>query len=257
MTPSSYTRAQRRPSSIRSIWNHQLAVLRAAQYKPHQLLMLGGCGVGKTALACNLILDSFVEDYEPTIENCYRKTSIIDGRQCIIEILDTAGEGEMSKMRYMRDYDSHAAVLVYSISSRASFNQVRDLCLQIRRAERPAMLSEGYPVSNSLPNEFSTAPYMLIGNMSDKTSEREVSTKEGQLLAHELGCGFVETSAKTGANVEKAFYDVVRALRQENRNPTPPRGSRLPMPNLDQLSLTFSFFDWQKVRDVFTTDAKY
>jgi GTPase KRas protein len=55
--------------------------------------------------------------------------------------------------------------------------------------------------------------------MSDKHHEREVSSQEGQALANDLGCEFVETSAKNGINVEKAFYDVVRQLRRQRQSP--------------------------------------
>ena len=56
---------------------------------------------------------------------------------------------------------------------------------------------------------------MLVGNKSDRVTEREVSTQEGHALARELGCEFVEASAKNCINVEKAFYDVVRQLRRQ------------------------------------------
>jgi hypothetical protein len=56
---------------------------------------------------------------------------------------------------------------------------------------------------------------MLVGNNSVRITEREVSTQEGYDLARELGCDFVEASAKNCINVEKAFYDVVRKLRRE------------------------------------------
>jgi GTPase KRas len=58
---------------------------------------------------------------------------------------------------------------------------------------------------------------MLVGNKSDKVTEREVSTQEGHALARELGCEFVEASAKNCINVEKAFYDVVRLLRRQSQ----------------------------------------
>ena len=59
----------------------------------------------------------------------------------------------------------------------------------------------------------SYAPVMLVGNKSDRVTEREVSTQEGSVLAKEIGCDFVEASAKQCINVEKAFYQVVRSLR--------------------------------------------
>jgi GTPase KRas len=58
---------------------------------------------------------------------------------------------------------------------------------------------------------------MLVGNKSDKVTEQEVSTQEGYALAKELGCKFVEASAKNYINVEKAFYNVVRLLRRQRK----------------------------------------
>ncbi|KAJ2853485.1 RAS2 protein, partial [Coemansia asiatica] len=56
-------------------------------------------------------------------------------------------------------------------------------------------------------------PMMLVGNKCDKAQEREVSFQEGQAMARRLGCDFVESSAKTCINVEKAFYTTVRMIR--------------------------------------------
>jgi len=58
---------------------------------------------------------------------------------------------------------------------------------------------------------------MLVGNKCDRVTEREVSTQEGSALARELGCDFVEASAKNCVNVEEAFYDVVRQLRKQRQ----------------------------------------
>ena len=72
-------------------------------------------------------------------------------------------------------------------------------------------------------NAGSQAPVMLVGNKSDRVTEREVSTQEGAALAKEMGCDFVEASAKNCINVEKAFYDVVRALRRGRQDTHPTR----------------------------------
>jgi GTPase KRas protein len=75
---------------------------------------------------------------------------------------------------------------------------------------------------------------MLVGNKSDRVTEREVSTQEGHALARELGCEFVEASAKACINVEKAFYDVVRQLRRQRMQTSNSRhnsgGGRKPPP---------------------------
>ncbi len=63
---------------------------------------------------------------------------------------------------------------------------------------------------------------MLVGNDLDRHEEREVSTPEGSVLAKDLGCDFVEASAKDGINVERAFFDVVRRIRRlQSKQDTP------------------------------------
>jgi len=64
--------------------------------------------------------------------------------------------------------------------------------------------------------------FMLVGNMCDKTNEREVSKEQGQALARQFGCEFIETSAKTSQNVELLFVYLVRSLRQLQSIEPPP-----------------------------------
>jgi len=96
-------------------------------------------------------------------------------------------------------------ILVYSIASRSTFDRLEIFRQSMRRVKR------GDPI------------FMLVGNKSDKTFEREVSKEEGEALAHQFGCEFIETSAKTAQNVERLFVHLVRSLRQtRNIEPGPP-----------------------------------
>jgi len=58
---------------------------------------------------------------------------------------------------------------------------------------------------------------VVVGNKCDLEGEREVSRQEGEALARSFGCKFIETSAKSRLNVERAFYDIVREIRRYNR----------------------------------------
>jgi GTPase KRas protein len=128
----------------------------------------------------------------------------------MLEVLDTAGQEDYISLRDQWIRDGEGFVLVYSISSRASFQQLRSFYNQIRRVKE----SSGSPGYANSPT-FGPSPVMLVGNKCDRVTEREVSTQEGSSLARELGCDFVEASAKNCVNVEKAFYDVVRNLRRQ------------------------------------------
>ena len=141
---------------------------------------------------------------------------MIDGQSCMLEVLDTAGQEEYTALRDQWIRDGEGFVLVYSISSRSSFTRIQRFHNQIQRVKESSASSPSYPgspISSTAPT--APVPIMLVGNKSDRVTEREVSTQEGHALARELGCEFVEASAKNCINVEKAFYDVVRQLRRQ------------------------------------------
>lgn len=134
----------------------------------------------------------------------------------MLEVLDTAGQEEYTALRDQWIRDGEGFVLVYSISSRSSFTRIQRFHSQIQRVKESSASSPSYtgsPISSVA--QSAPVPIMLVGNKSDRVTEREVSTQEGHALARELGCEFVEASAKNCINVEKAFYDVVRQLRRQ------------------------------------------
>ena len=143
----------------------------------------------------------------------------------MLEVLDTAGQEEYTALRDQWIRDGEGFVLVYSITSRSSFSRIQRFHAQIQRVKESSNAGSptgpSYLTSQLPPNTYGgPVPVMLVGNKSDKQYEREVSSAEGQALAKELGCEFVEASAKNCINVEKAFYDVVRLLRRQRQQPT-------------------------------------
>jgi len=161
--------------------------------------VLGDGGVGKTALAVQFTLNCFVETYDPTIEDAYRKQLIVDNKMCFVEVIDTAGQEEYATLRDQWVREGQGFILVYSIASRSTFDRLdvfRQSMLKVKRQK---------PI------------FMLVGNKCDKTYEREVSREEGISLARSFGCEFMETSARTAYNVELLFTNLVRALRQTKR----------------------------------------
>lgn len=204
----------------------------------YRLVVLGDGGVGKTALTIQLCLQHFVETYDPTIEDSYRKQVVIDGSACMLEVLDTAGQEEYTALRDQWIRDGEGFVLVYSISSRSSFTRIKRFHHQIQRVKESCQSSPPYgggsPIAAAVP--ASSVPIMLVGNKSDRVTEREVSTQEGHALARELGCEFVEASAKNCINVEKAFYDVVRILRRQREAASRPQARTTRPPNGEAFS---------------------
>jgi len=173
----------------------------------YKLVIVGGGGVGKSALTIQLIQNHFIDEYDPTIEDSYRKQVTIDDETCLLDILDTAGQEEYSAMRdqYMRT--GQGFILVYAITSRSSFDEIvtfKDQILRVKDKDR--------------------VPMVLVGNKCDLETERQVTTGEGQDLAKTFGCPFFESSAKSRINVEESFYELVRQIRKENQGNDPKKG---------------------------------
>ncbi|KAL1117803.1 hypothetical protein AAG570_004118 [Ranatra chinensis] len=104
----------------------------------YKLVVVGAGGVGKSALTIQLIQNHFVDEYDPTIEDSYRKQVVIDGETCLLDILDTAGQEEYSAMREqikrVKDAEEVPMVLVGNKCDLPSWavdmNQAREIARQ-------------------------------------------------------------------------------------------------------------------------------
>ncbi|KAF8243942.1 hypothetical protein K440DRAFT_30706 [Wilcoxina mikolae CBS 423.85] len=93
--------------------------------REYKLAVVGGRGVDKSQLCIQFIQAHFVDEYDPTIEDSYRRQCVIDDEVALLDVLDTAGQEEYSSMReqYMRTGEGF--LLVYSITSRTSFQEIK------------------------------------------------------------------------------------------------------------------------------------
>merc|ERR1712048_847564 len=101
----------------------------------YKLVVVGAGGVGKSALTIQLIQNHFVEEYDPTIEDSYRKQVVIDDQTCLLEILDTAGQEEFTALRDQWIRECEGFITVYSITSTHSFHQVKVFKQQVVRVK--------------------------------------------------------------------------------------------------------------------------
>jgi len=162
----------------------------------YKIVVLGSGGVGKSALTVQFVQGIFVEKYDPTIEDSYRKPVEVDSTQYMLEILDTAGTEQFTAMRDLYMKNGQGFVLVYSIIAQSTFNDLPDLKEQILRVK-----------------DCDTVPMVLVGNKCDLADQRVITQEQGDALARKFGgCTFLESSAKTKANVETIFHDLVRQI---------------------------------------------
>jgi len=168
-----------------------------------KVVVVGAGGVGKSAVTIQFMQGTFTTQYDPTIEDSYRKQIEVDNLHLILDILDTAGQEEYSSMRaaYMRS--GHGFICVYSIVSENSVKELKSIRQTMLRAK------------NS-----DAVPMVLLGNKCDLKEERVVEEQEGKDLAEEYGCPFFETSAKENINIVEAFHQVAREIIAANTDDT-------------------------------------
>eukprot|EP01091_Cochliopodium_minus_P021352 TRINITY_DN971_c1_g2_i3.p1 TRINITY_DN971_c1_g2~~TRINITY_DN971_c1_g2_i3.p1 ORF type:complete len:142 (+),score=21.08 TRINITY_DN971_c1_g2_i3:62-487(+) len=129
-----------------------------------KVCMLGDGGVGKTAFTIQFTQGTFISDYDPTIEDSYRKQIVVDDIATMVEILDTAGQEEFKSLRDQWIRGSQGFIVMYSIDSLSSFNKIQNFIENIEIV---------YDKKANILN------VMIIGNKSDLEDEREVSKEAG------------------------------------------------------------------------------
>ncbi|KAJ5743763.1 hypothetical protein N7533_008633 [Penicillium manginii] len=205
--------------------------------KQRKIAIVGSRSVGKSSLTVRFVEHHFVESYYPTIENTFSRIIKYNGQDYATEIVDTAGQvcpykppfpsrgappsvsslthsgydyaqDEYSILNSKHFIGIHGYIIVYSVTSRQSFEMVKTI--------RDKIL-------NHLGAD--EVPLVVVGNKSDlKTELRQVSLEEGRQLAEEVNCAFTEASAFLDFNVSKAFELMIGEI-EKSQNPGQPAGN--------------------------------
>lgn len=209
-------------------------------------MVVGGGAVGKSALTIQLTQNQFCHEYDPTIEDSYRKhetlyefeeqhthksffvepslqkknqnssqdkfpTYKVNPIPIMLDILDTAGQEEYSAMKEQYIRNGEGFLLVYAVSSYESFAEIEIIYQTICKVK-----------------DRKNTPIAIIGNKCDvHQNERQVSYQQGLELAMKIAKShrsdnkmsnvlFMETSAKSNNNVASAFLDVVKLIRRDS-----------------------------------------
>lgn len=161
----------------------------------YKVVFLGDQASGKTSLVRRYRYDTFEDSVSATIGMDFQSKNVqIGGKTLRLQLWDTAGQERFRSLipSYMRD--ANAAVVVFDITSRQTFEAVQTWIDYVRSERGEAAL------------------VTLVGNKLDLACERQVSKEEATKLAEDIGIRYVETSAKVGDNVEQLFTDMAAYL---------------------------------------------
>uniref|UniRef100_A0A3B5MKD3 small monomeric GTPase n=1 Tax=Xiphophorus couchianus TaxID=32473 RepID=A0A3B5MKD3_9TELE len=159
-----------------------------------KVMLLGDSAVGKTCVLVRFKDGAFLGgNFIATVGIDFRNKVVdVDNLKVKLQIWDTAGQERFRSVTHAYYRDAQALLLLYDITNKPSFDNIR------------AWLTEIFDYAQK------DVVIMLLGNKSDMAAERVVKTEEGEKLAKEYGVPFMETSAKTGVNVELAFLAIAK-----------------------------------------------
>ena len=164
-----------------------------------KLAVLGNSAVGKTSLINQYIHQKFKQDYQPSL-----------------------GVNIVIKEMYVEEKNTNVKMILWDIAGQEKYDLSRKMFFQgcigalfWSREDWAGMMKHIKSKWLRDLKEYGNkdAVYLLIGNKNDLAEEKSVSTKEGEKLASNMKASeFIETSAKRGDNVEKAFRNLVLSV---------------------------------------------
>ena len=160
-----------------------------------KIVLIGESAVGKTSLISQFIEQVFQDDQQSTIGGTF-STKIIkcgNGKILKLEIWDTAGQERYRSVTKLFYKDANAALLVYDISNKYTFEELQNYWID--------------QVRDSAPKDIILA---IVANKSDLIESEQVDEAMAREFAKDNGALFALTSAKTTSGVESLFLDIAK-----------------------------------------------
>lgn len=160
-----------------------------------KLLLIGDSGVGKTSILFRFSDDAFTPTFISTIGIDFKiKTIELRGKRIKLQIWDTAGQERFHTITTSYYRGAMGIMLVYDITNAKSFDNIQKW---LRNIDEHA-------------NE--DVEKMIVGNKCDMEDRRIITKEKGEAIAREHGIRFMETSASSNINVERAFLELAKAI---------------------------------------------
>ena len=163
-----------------------------------KVVFLGDTAVGKSCLAVRFVRNEFFEFQEPTIGAAFLGKNInLNDKRYKFEIWDTAGQERYRSLAPMYYRGAKAAVIVYDITDEDTFKGAKTWVSEIKKKSNNCLI-------------------LLVGNKVDLTNNRKVDINMVKNYVDDNNIIYMESSAKTGLNVEKIFTTIAENIPEDN-----------------------------------------
>jgi small GTP-binding protein len=163
-----------------------------------KIIIFGDAGCGKTTLTQRFLTNLFVSDQTMTIGVDFEVKSLtVDEQKVKLQIWDFGGEERFRFLLPTYVRGARGGLFLYDITNFSSIAHIDDWLSVIRKEIRAEDIF----------------PIIVVGGKADLVESREVSSAEGIKIAKLRNVnGFIETSSKSGENVEKTFEALTRLM---------------------------------------------
>ena len=166
-----------------------------------KVIIIGDSGVGKTNIMSKFLKNKFMEESKATVGVEFgSKLFDLNGHKIRAQIWDTAGQEKYKSITGAYFKGSKGALVVYDITQKSTYESLEKWVNDLKSAGDPKIT------------------IILIGNKSDLEENRQVSKEQGEEKAKSFGCAFLETSALSGDNIDKAFNMMVKEIFEKFSN---------------------------------------
>ena len=163
-----------------------------------KVILIGDSGVGKTNIMSKFLKNQFMENSKATVGVEFgSKLFDHQGHKIKAQIWDTAGQEKYKAITAAYYKGSKGALVVYDITRKDTFANVERWVNDLKATGDPKIT------------------IILLGNKSDLDDKRQVSKEQGEEKAKSFGCAFLETSAFSGDNIDKAFDIMVKEIYEK------------------------------------------
>ena len=173
------------------------------EYIPCKVVLLGETGVGKTSILTRYVCGTFSQLVMTSTGSSFvtKNLDVDEKNKVKFQIWDTAGQEKYRSLAKIFYQSASVAILVYDITTRNSFDGIKD-----------------YWSKEILANSPEDIIIALVANKSDDYYEQQVSTQEGKDLAKEINAIFQCTSAKLGSGIDELFKLIAEKFIDPTKN---------------------------------------